>query len=110
MSSSKQGSERKGIQGKCKYCHTLDNNLTKDHVLPKSRFPKAKIIIMVCVKCNSDKRDKTLEEWAQQMSHNDHRKFIIHEMLKWDKSRFKREKHLQLLHAREIKKSIKNKN
>lgn len=101
---------KSGKRGKCKYCQTLCNDLTNDHVLPKSRFPGSKIMIMVCPNCNSDKGNKTLVEWVQQMTQNDHRKPIIYDILTWDESRFKREKHTQLLDAREIKKSIKNKN
>lgn len=40
---------------------------TRDHVVPKSVKPGSPVLI-VCQKCNSDKKNLTLPEWYKQLS------------------------------------------
>ena len=48
---------------KCKYCGTK-NNLTFDHILPKSKGGKTtwENVITACSECNTSKGNKTLKE------------------------------------------------
>ncbi len=48
----------------CQYCHKKTDELTIDHVLPKSRGGKTnwKNVVACCPSCNSKKRDRTPEE------------------------------------------------
>jgi 5-methylcytosine-specific restriction endonuclease McrA len=55
-------------RGYCAYCGVY-KNLTKDHIIPRSRGG-ADIkdnITMVCSRCNSAKGNKTLEEWLDSL-------------------------------------------
>lgn len=54
--------------GFCAYCDCYYDNLTKDHVLPKSRFTKPSSILLVCKKCNISKKNLTLDEWIPYLS------------------------------------------
>ena len=54
---------------------------TRDHVIPKSRMP-AQGTLMVCHKCNHDKANRTLPEWAQYLDFiNDPRASIIRKLM-----------------------------
>lgn len=55
---------------KCIYCGS-PNNLTLDHVLPKSRGGKNtwKNLVACCFNCNTEKGDKTPEEAGMTMTH-----------------------------------------
>lgn len=60
--------------GPCPYCtepmipgHKLKMP-TIEHIKPKSRFPKARGKIYVCLECNSMKGNKTLREFLAQLA------------------------------------------
>ncbi len=48
----------------CQYCSKYSNELTLDHVLPRSRGGKTRWenVVACCQKCNARKRDRTPEE------------------------------------------------
>ena len=55
---------------------------TKDHVIPKSVMP-AQGILICCYRCNQDKRDMFLEEWADVLgASGDPREAVVREFMK----------------------------
>lgn len=50
--------------GMCQYCRYKGNDLTLDHVVPRSRGGETswENVVACCAKCNSKKRDRTPEE------------------------------------------------
>ncbi len=74
---------------KCVYCGSK-NNLTLDHVLPKSRGGKNEWANLVtsCSKCNIKKSNKTPDEAKMKMSHKPYAPTLIDEnkniKLIWD--------------------------
>jgi len=79
----------------CPYCHGMmrvpfrkkraqntDNFPTRDHVIPKSVMPGMGTLI-VCRKCNTDKRNYTLPEWYELLKNQcDARATIIKDFMK----------------------------
>lgn len=56
------------IQLTCPYCLQViksRSQATKDHVLPKSRFPHSTKIVWCCKKCNHEKGSLTPEEYIE---------------------------------------------
>lgn len=95
-----------GYKGKCKYCSKLDDHLTKDHVLPKSRFPDSRLILLVCSQCNEQKGNKTIQEWIPLIVNNPKLKENLQEILTWKPERFGWEKKEQLQHSRQFRKRL----
>ncbi len=52
--------------GICVYCNQRSNNLTRDHVIPKSKggTDDLRNIALACAVCNHSKRDRTPTRWA----------------------------------------------
>ena len=59
----------------CVYCGRVAKNLTKDHVVPKSKggATGASNIVLACKPCNQVKADRTPAQWAQDILNYDKR-------------------------------------
>lgn len=57
------------FNNRCAYCG-CDGKLTKDHIIPFSHGGELRIsnIVPACVKCNSSKKDRPVEEWYKHQS------------------------------------------
>ncbi|MEM7737923.1 MAG: HNH endonuclease [Deinococcota bacterium] len=55
----------------CQYCGLRSNDLTLDHVLPRSRGGKTswENVVACCRRCNAKKRDRTPEEANMHLKH-----------------------------------------
>ena len=93
--------------GLCAYCLLFTTHLTRDHVFPKSKFPKPRPILMVCESCNSKKGALTLQEWVQKLDKSDPIKNQASKFLTWTPEMFKNFKDTQL---KSIQRNQVNKN
>lgn len=59
----------KGRRGRCTYCGRVSKNLTKDHVIPRSKGGSNDTdnIVLACANCNEVKADRTPVQWCRSI-------------------------------------------